>query len=93
MRHRQFFCLTELNTAIAELLIRLNERPFKKLRGSRRELFKQLDRPALAPLPDRPPLRAMMLKPRADLTRDGASEKVIMPLRRALALTPILWPE
>ena len=51
LRNRTFFCLQELNREIARLLIRLNERPFKKLPGSRRELFEQLDRPALQPLP------------------------------------------
>ena len=34
LRNRQFFSLTELNTAIDELLIELNERPFQKLDGS-----------------------------------------------------------
>jgi transposase len=31
----------------------LNERPFKKLTGSRRELFETLDKPALKPLPEK----------------------------------------
>ena len=51
LRHRTFFSLAELNAAIAKLLERLNNRPFRKLPGSRRELFEQLDRPALRPLP------------------------------------------
>ena len=51
LRHRTFFSLAELNAAIAKLLERLNARPFRKLPGSRRELFEQLDRPALRPLP------------------------------------------
>lgn len=54
LRHRCFFLLAELNAAIAELLIALNERPFQKLPGSRRALFEQLDRPALKPLPMAP---------------------------------------
>lgn len=52
LRHRTFFSLAELNQAIRELLIRLNERPFKKLAGTRRSLFEQLDRPALRVLPE-----------------------------------------
>ena len=32
LRNRQFFSLVELNQAIASLLIRLNQRPFRKLR-------------------------------------------------------------
>jgi len=51
LRNRTFFSLGELNREIARLLKHLNERPFKKLPGSRRELFEQLDRPALQPLP------------------------------------------
>ncbi len=54
LRNRTFFSLGELNAAIAELLPALNERPFKKLPGSRRSLFEALDRPALSALPARP---------------------------------------
>ena len=54
LRHRTFFSLQELNREIARLLERLNARAFKKLPGSRRELFEQLDRPALRPLPAQP---------------------------------------
>ena len=54
LRHRTFFSLAELNREIARLLERLNTRPFKKLPGTRRELFEQLDRPALRPLPAQP---------------------------------------
>jgi len=51
LRKRKFFSLEEVNQAIAELLVRLNERPFRKRPGSRVTLFAQLDRPALKPLP------------------------------------------
>lgn len=51
LRHRRFFCLREVNVAIAELLEDLNHRPFKRLPGNRREWFERLDRPALKPLP------------------------------------------
>jgi transposase len=51
LRHRKFFSLAELNESIRELLGPLNERPFRKLPGSRRSLFESLDRPALRPLP------------------------------------------
>lgn len=53
LRDRQFFSLAELNSAIAELLTELNERPFQKLEGSRRSRFIELDRPALKALPPR----------------------------------------
>ena len=51
LRKRTFFSLGALNEAIAELLTRLNERPFRKREGSRRTLYEALDRPALKPLP------------------------------------------
>src|SRR5262247_3394404 len=54
LRHHTFFSLLELNTAIADLLVLLNQRPFKKLSGSRQSVFEALDRPALRPLPAQP---------------------------------------
>lgn len=51
LRHRTFFSLAELNTAIRELLERLNNRKFKKLDTTRRQLFEAIDKPALKPLP------------------------------------------
>jgi len=51
LRKRTFFSLGEVNEAIATLLVRLNERPFRKREGSRQTLFETLDRPALKPLP------------------------------------------
>jgi transposase len=54
LRHRTFFSLGALNAAIRELLERLNGRPMRKLGRSRRELFEELDRPQLRPLPETP---------------------------------------
>jgi len=51
LRHRTFFGLEELNQAIKERLVELNNRKFKKLGTSRRELFLTLDQPALKALP------------------------------------------
>ena len=51
LRNRRFFSLAEINAAIRELLVDLNQRPFKKLPGCRREAFESLDRTALRPLP------------------------------------------
>jgi len=51
LRNRTFFSLEELNQAIAELLVQLNNRPFKKLDGSRLSWFQTIDKPALHPLP------------------------------------------
>lgn len=54
LRKQTFFSLRELNGAIAELLEALNDRPLKILRVSRRELFEDVEREALGPLPARP---------------------------------------
>jgi len=51
LRKRKFFRLAELDEATAELLERLNHRPFRKREGTRRALFEALDQPALRPLP------------------------------------------
>ena len=53
LRNRTFFSLAELNEAIAELLERLNTRPFQKLDGCRRSVFEAIDRPAMRALPAR----------------------------------------
>ncbi len=67
LRNRTFFSLAELNAAIAALLQRLNDRPFKKLPGSRRSLFESLDQPALKPLPHEPYVFATWKKVRVHL--------------------------
>lgn len=51
LRKHTFFSLAELNQCIDALLTELNERPFKRLPGNRREAFERIDRPSLAPLP------------------------------------------
>jgi transposase len=50
LRNHTFFSLNELNDAIGALLDRLNTKPFKKLPGCRKDLFDQLDKPAMIPL-------------------------------------------
>ena len=52
LRHRRFFSLAEANRAIRELVQQINDRPFKKIPGSRRSLFEELDRPAMGALPE-----------------------------------------
>ena len=51
LRNRRFFGIEELNQAIRELLVKLNQRPFRKREGTRASLFESLDQPALAALP------------------------------------------
>jgi transposase len=55
LRNRRFYSLSELNGAIRELLVRLNEeRPIRRLGVTRRQLLEELDRPMLKPLPVEP---------------------------------------
>jgi transposase len=54
LRNRHFFSLVSLNEAIGDLLADLNNRALRNWGRSRRELFEELDRPALTPLPDEP---------------------------------------
>lgn len=51
LRERVFFSLAELNQELVRLTAALNEHPFKRLPGCRRERFEAQDRPALKPLP------------------------------------------
>ncbi len=51
LRKHTFFSLGEVNQAIGELLVRLNQKPFRKREGTRASLFAALDQPALRPLP------------------------------------------
>lgn len=52
LRNRRFFSVAQINEAIRELLIDLNNRPFRKRREeSRASLFAKIDRPALQLLP------------------------------------------
>lgn len=53
LRKRTFFSLGVVNEAIAELLTRLNQTPFRKREGSQQSLFAIVDQPALRALPAR----------------------------------------
>jgi transposase len=54
LRNQTFFSVGEANRAIAPLLDSLNAKEMHHLGKSRRELFEELDRDALLPLPERP---------------------------------------
>ncbi len=54
MRNRRFFSLDEANQAIREVLERLNGRVMRRIGLSRRDLFLQVEQPALNPLPPAP---------------------------------------
>jgi transposase len=51
LRNKTFYSLKELNTAIKEKLEEFNNRPMQKLKLSRRQLFNQLEKQKLKPLP------------------------------------------
>jgi transposase len=52
LRNQTFFSLAEANAAIKLVLERMNTRVMRKIGISRRDLFENLDQPALRPLPD-----------------------------------------
>jgi transposase len=67
LRHQTFFTLASLNQAIGVLLEDLNQRPFKKLPGTRHSQFEQLDKPALRALPAQPYRYAHIKKARVHI--------------------------
>ena len=67
LRHRTFYSLADLNAAIRVLLDALNDKPLRKLKRSRRELFLELDHPAALPLPANPYEYAEWRKARVNL--------------------------
>lgn len=54
LRNRTFFSLAALNAAIAELNEELNTRPMRHIGKSRRQLFEEIEKAALKPLPAAP---------------------------------------
>ncbi len=52
LRNRRFYSLAEANAAIAECVAAINQRPFPKMPGSRRDWFEELERPVMRPLPE-----------------------------------------
>jgi transposase len=51
LRNRHFVSIAEANAEIAGLVAWINNRPFRKLDGTRRSVYLEIDRPALQPLP------------------------------------------
>ena len=73
LRNQTFFSLAALNQAIRELLSELNLRPMEHLGRSRRELFEELDQPALKPLPELAYEFAIWKKARVSIGPDTAT--------------------
>lgn len=51
LRNMSFFSLGEINAELKTRLQILNNQPLQKMRVSRRQLFEEIDKPALQPLP------------------------------------------
>lgn len=51
LRHERFTSIAQANVAVKKLVAWVNDRPFRKIDGTRRSLFYAIDRPALRPLP------------------------------------------
>ena len=51
LRDHKFFSLAELNQAMTPIMAELNQREMKHLGQSRLEMFEEIDKPALLPLP------------------------------------------
>jgi transposase len=75
LRDRTFFSLAELNQAIGQLLVELNQRPMKHLGRSRQQLFLALDQPVLKPLPKQPYEFAYWKKARVHIDYHVALDK------------------
>lgn len=67
LRHQDFFSLYTLNQEIRRLLKALNQRPFRKLEGTRKSLYEKLDKPALQSLPARAYEYALWKKVRVNI--------------------------
>ncbi len=52
LKDRIFFTIEELKLAVAEELEKYNSKPMQKLKRSRREIFNEIEKEALKPLPD-----------------------------------------
>jgi transposase len=90
LRNRRFFSLAEANATIRQLLDQLNARVTRHLGASRRQLFEQLDRPALLDLPVEPYTYAEWKECRAGLDYHVEVDKHYYSVPHAL-LRQKLW--
>ncbi len=75
LRNRVFYSLGELREAVKVLVERLNARPMRRLKKSRRELFETLERSALKPLPSHPYELAVWSQPKVNIDYHVAFEE------------------
>jgi transposase len=64
LRHQVFYSLEDLNQGLRVLADQLNREPFQKLPGCRLSQFKEIDQPALNPLPAKPYVYAVFKRKR-----------------------------
>ncbi len=67
LRNQVFYSLEEARAAVRPLLAKLNDRPMRRLKKSRRQLFEEIERAALKPLPTTPYELAQWKQPRVNL--------------------------
>jgi transposase len=67
LRNQIFFSLEEARQAVKKLLEKLNDRPMRRLKKSRRQLFEEFERAALKPLPAAPYELSQWSRPRVNL--------------------------
>lgn len=87
LRKRIFFSLAEANAAIRERLDLLNNRPFRKLTGTRRSRFLEIDQPALLPLPSASS-GATEWPPTPSQTRKGSTQRYTNTCPKLIKSTP-----
>ncbi|MBU1213511.1 MAG: IS21 family transposase [Alphaproteobacteria bacterium] len=90
LRNAKFFSLTELNAAIRECLVPLNDRGSRHLGASRRALFDDVERSSLKALPAEPYVYAEWKQVKAGLDYHVEVEKHYYSVPHAL-LRETLW--
>jgi transposase len=67
LRNHAFFSLEEARAAVRKLVDKLNDRPMRRLKKSRRQLFDEIERTTLKPLPATPYELAQWARPRVNI--------------------------
>ena len=75
LRNRILYSLVELGAAVKGLVEKLNDRPMRRLKKSRRQLFEEIERSALKPLPSKPYELAVWGRPKVSIDYHVAFEE------------------
>lgn len=67
LRNHTFFSLAEAREAVAKLVDKLNDRPMRHVKKSRRQLFEEVERAALKPLPATPYELSQWAQPKVNI--------------------------